>query len=173
MIFSVPTAIRFRSIVVIIYISQLNSVTMKKIIVMLLLFAPAMSWAQSQDDKQGIKDAAINYVEGFYTNDSTRLAKGLHKDLVKRIIDNRSGTSKIQTIGLKDLVGYTKAGQKMPDKNPSEPFKAEVTIYDISNGIALAKVTTNKMDMFFDYMQLGKVNGTWQVINVLWAFTKP
>jgi Putative lumazine-binding len=29
------------------------------------------------------------------------------------------------------------------------------------------------MDMFFDYMQLGKINGTWQVINVLWAFTKP
>lgn len=145
---------------------------MNKLII-LFLFVSYAAIAQSPEDKQGIKDAALNYVEGFYTNDSSRLIKGLHKDLVKRIIDNRSGTSVIQNMTVKDLVSYTKSGQKMPDKNPAEPFKAEVTIYDISNGIALAKVTTNKMDMFFDYLQLGKINGTWKVINVLWAFTKP
>lgn len=135
-----------------------------------LVISPSILYAQSEEDKRGIEEAALNYVEGFYTNDSIRLAKGLHKDLVKRIIDNRTGKSKIQTIGLKDLVSYTKAGQKMPDSNPNEKFKANVTIYDISKGIAIAKVTTNKMPMFFDYMQLGKVDGTWQVINVLWAF---
>ena len=141
-------------------------------ILTLLILIPGFVFAQSDADKTGIKEAAIHYVEGFYTNDSVRLAKGLHSELVKRIIDNRSGASKIQTIGLKELVSYTKAKQKMPDKNPSEPFKADVTIYDISNGIALAKVTTNKMDMFFDYLQLGKVDGVWKVINVLWAFNR-
>lgn len=145
---------------------------MKRIICLSLILGSHISFSQSQEDRRGIEEAAVNYVEGFYTNDSVRLAKGLHKELVKRIIDNRSGASKIETIGLKELVSYTKAGQKMPDNNPSVPFKAEVTIYDISNGIAVAKVVTNKMDMFFDYMQLGKINGTWQVINVLWAFTK-
>ena len=144
---------------------------MKKLILFFFLI-PLIGRAQSEEDKIGIRDAATHYVEGFYTNDSLRLAKGLHAELVKRIIDNRTGSSKIQTIGLKDLVNYTKAKQRMPDKNPSEPFKAEVTIYDISQGIALAKVTTNKMDMFFDYLQLGKVDGVWKVINVLWAFNK-
>ncbi len=145
---------------------------MKKIFGIFLFLVPLMGVSQSENDKIAIKQAALNYVEGFYTADTTRLAKGLHKDLVKRIIDDRSGTSKIQTIGLKDLVGYVKSGKKMPDKNPADPFKADVTIYDISNGIALAKVTTNKMDMFFDYLQLGKVNGEWIILNVLWAFVK-
>lgn len=146
---------------------------MKTLVVIVLLTASVLSFGQSVKDKSDIKEAAINYVEGFYTNDSTRIKEGLHEELVKRIIDNRSGTSIIQTISRSDLISYTKEGQKMPDNNPSEPFRADVTIYDISNGIALAKVTTNKMNMFFDYMQLGKINGEWKIINVLWAFSKP
>ena len=58
----------------------------------------------------------------------------------------------------------------MPDKKPGEPFKAIVDIYDISSGIALAKVSTNKMPEFFDYIQVGKMNGEWKIVNVLWAF---
>lgn len=143
-----------------------------KVLFVWLLLLPASAFCQDETDRAGIQKAALDYVEGFYTNDSTRIKKALHPQLVKRIIDNRSGTARIHTIGLVDLVKYTKAGQKMADPNPAEPFKAEVTIYDISRDIALAKVTTNKMDMFFDYLQLGKVNGTWQIINVLWAFTK-
>lgn len=143
-----------------------------KVSIILFLLLPVVAYTQSDADKNGIKLAALDYVEGFYTNDSVRLKKALHPELIKRIVDNRSGTARIQTMGLADLVKYTRAGQKMPDPNPAEPFKADVTIYDISRDIALAKVTTNKMDMFFDYLQLAKVNGNWQVINVLWAFNK-
>lgn len=146
---------------------------MKRILGIVIFFCPLIGVSQSEEDKNAIREAATNYVEGFYTNDSVRLAKGLHMDLVKKIIDNRTGKSLIQTIGLRDLIGYTKKGQRMPDQNPKEPFKADVVIYDIFKGIALAKVTTNKMDMFFDYLQLGKVNGEWKIINVLWAFSKP
>ena len=77
------------------------------------------------------------------------MKKGLSEELVKRIIDNRSGKSTINTIGRKELIGYVNPKYKMPDPNPAEPFKATVTIYDIKNGIALAKVTSNKMPEFF------------------------
>lgn len=143
---------------------------MKKLIAIIFILYAATAYSQTAADTAGIKEAALNYVEGFYTSDTARLAKGLSPELVKRIIDNRGGKSVLSTMGLKELVGYASSGQKMPNPNPSEPFKATVVIYDIASDIATAKVTTNKMNMFFDYIQVGKINGRWQIINVLWAF---
>lgn len=144
---------------------------MNNLISAIILLIVISSNGQTKADSLAIKSISLDYVEGFYTSDTLRLKKGLSSDLVKRMIDNRNGTSKLVTIGLKELISYTKGG-KVLDKNPKELFKAEVKIYDISNGIALAKITTNKMDFFFDYVQLGKINGEWKIINVLWAFTK-
>lgn len=142
---------------------------MKQIIALLFIGCAFSLSGQSKSDTIAIQQAALDYVEGFYTSDSARLAKGLSADLVKRIIDNRTGSSHLMTIGLKELIGYTKLG-KIPNNNPEEPFKAKIQIYDISSGIALAKVSTNKMPEFFDYIQAGKMNGEWKIINVLWAF---
>jgi hypothetical protein len=121
-------------------------------------------------DTELIKAACVDYVEGFFTQDSARLRRSMHPDLIKRIIDNRSGKSSLQTIGLQELISYLQPQYKSPDPKPSEPFTADVTIYDVRDGIALAKITTNKMPSFFDYAQLGKINGRWMIINVLWAF---
>lgn len=142
---------------------------MKQFLFIVLLTGTLSTSAQSKQDSLAIKTAALDYVEGFFTADSSRLAKAMSPELTKRIIDNRSGSSKLMTIGLKELIGYTKMG-KLPDKNPSEPFTAKVDIYDISSGIALAKISTNKMPEFFDYIQVGKMNGEWKIVNVLWAF---
>ena len=142
---------------------------MKQLIFIVFLTWSISVFAQTQQDTAAIKTTALDYVEGFFTADSSRLAKAMSPELTKRIIDNRSGSSKLMTIGLKELIGYTKMG-KMPDKKPGEPFKAIVDIYDISSGIALAKVSTNKMPEFFDYIQVGKMNGEWKIVNVLWAF---
>lgn len=142
----------------------------------ILLFALCLAFfkvsAQTAQDSMAIRKAALDYVEGFFTADTARLARGLSPDLVKRIIDNRSGKSVLNTVGRADLIGYFKTGYKMPDKNPSEPFKAQIDIYDIASDIAIAKVSTNKMSEFFDYIQVGKMNGEWKIINVLWAFNK-
>jgi hypothetical protein len=40
----------------------------------------------------------------------------------------------------------------------------EVDIQDVSHGIAAVKVTSSRAT---EYLQIGKVNGEWQVINVL------
>ncbi|MES2556707.1 MAG: nuclear transport factor 2 family protein [Bacteroidota bacterium] len=144
---------------------------MKKICLIIVLFWGSYLQAQTAADSTGIRTAATDYVEGFYTADTVRMKNGLSDELVKRIIDNRGGKSTINTIGRKELIGYVNPAYKMPDPNPTEPFKATVTIYDIKNGIALAKVTSNKMPEFFDYVQVGQLNGEWKIINVLWGFS--
>jgi hypothetical protein len=143
---------------------------MKNSMVFILLVMYLNVFAQSEKDSQSIKTACIDYVEGFFTQDSARLNKALHSGLVKRIIDNRSGEGKLVTNSLSDLLNYSKPEYKIPDAKPDEPFRATIDIYDITNGIALAKIVTNKMPAFFDYVQMGKLNNEWKIINVLWAF---
>lgn len=141
---------------------------MKKLIVLILLLWGLNLHAQTTADTVAIKTAAINYVEGFFRFDTVKLANALSPELVKRYIDNRTG--KLITIGQSELIRYSKSWQNAKDKNPDEPFTATVDIYDIAYGIAIAKVATNKMPQFFDYVQVGKINGEWKIINVLWAF---
>ena len=147
---------------------------MKIIVAILALIVAVNVSCQSQNlkaDSALIREAALNYVEGFYRGDTARMAKSMSRELVKRIIDNRSGKSKLMNTNLAELQKFA-LGQKPQDPNPGTPFRGSVIIYDISSDVALAKITTNKMTRFFDYVQMGKMDGQWKVINVLWAFYK-
>ena len=58
---------------------------------------------------------------------------------------------------------------KNPNAGTGDPFKANVIIYDIGTNIATVKVVTNKF-AFIDYLQLGRINGEWKIINALWEY---
>ncbi len=125
--------------------------------------------AQSTDSAQ-IKEAALNYVEGYYNKDVARVTKGLSPELVKRIIVKDPSGDAIQTMGFSYFALITSKNTNQNVLNPDQAFKADVTIFEIGSNIAAAKVVTNKFK-FIDYLQLGKVNGEWKVINVLWEYT--
>ena len=121
-------------------------------------------------ESAAIEKTATDYAGGFFTGDSARVASAVHPELAKRIITkDDKGNAMIQNMGASGLV-YAAMKSKKNDPNPSEPFKATVTIYDVFNGIATVKIVTNKFD-FIDYAQLAKIKGHWKIINVLWAFT--
>lgn len=127
------------------------------------LFLKAQSTAA---DTAQIKEACLNYVQGFYTGDSARVAKGVHADLAKRIVMKRM-QYRVSNMTAAQLISAA-GGHKHPD-DAGVPFNAKIDIYDIDMEIATAKIVTNKMN-FFDYVQLGKINGEWKIINVLWAY---
>ena len=144
---------------------------MKKLFVCILIACPYVLFAQaSSSDSTGVREACKNYVEGYYTADSARVSKGVHPELVKRIVTKMNNEYRIRNMSGSELVMAT-SHSKTPDKNPQEPFKISVIIYDISQDVACAKIVTNKMQ-FFDYVQLAKFNNEWKVVNVLWAFTR-
>lgn len=145
---------------------------MKKLLTILSLIIAHDLFGQTVSDSLAIKKACTDYVEGFFTQDAERMKGGLHPDLVKRIIDNHTGKSVIVSTTREELASYLKPEYKMKDPNPAEPLKTKVIIYDLTSDIAMAKITTNKMTVFFDYAQLGKIDGKWQVLNVLWAYFK-
>lgn len=121
--------------------------------------------AQSSADSTAIRSAALDYVEGWYSGDATRMGRALHPELVKRIVVNDTTTRKsvLQNMGASALVNGTRHGYGK--STPKERQQKEVVILDIFGNAASAKST---MADWIDYMHLAKVDGRWVIVNVLW-----
>jgi hypothetical protein len=128
-----------------------------------LLAAPAT--AQSAADSAGIRAAALDYIEGWYTGDAPRMERALHPELAKRMVqdDPKSHQSVLNQMGAKELVKYTREGGGRD--TPVKRRQAEVSILDIYRGAASAKVIATD---WIDYLHLARWNGRWQIVNVLW-----
>jgi len=139
--------------------------------IVVMLASGITLFGQTENDSLLIKEASLNYIEGLFTNNYERMEKALHPELAKRVImKDDKGNYRLSNMGYSELLYYTKT-LTPKDEMPDEPFKAEVIILDISTDIATIKVTQNKYK-FFDYIHLGKINGEWKIINILWARTE-
>ena len=46
----------------------------------------------------------------------------------------------------------------------------KITVFDVMKDIAIVELLSSR---YVDYLQLGKVNGQWKIINVLWQRNTP
>jgi len=128
----------------------------------LALFTPLR--AQSAADSAGIRQAALDYIEGYYDGDAARMERALHPELAKRIVrSNEQGRSMLQQMSAMTLVQGTRAGGGK-DIPVAERHK-DVTIFDIYQNAASAKIYASG---WVDYLHLAKWNGRWVIVNVLW-----
>ena len=119
----------------------------------------------AEADSAGIRQAALDYIEGWYEGNSERMERALHTELAKRIVrtDPKSGRSGLGQMSAMSLVQGTKNGG---GKNtPKEKQQKDVTILDVFENAACAKVVASD---WVDYLQLAKWNGRWVIVNVLW-----
>ena len=113
----------------------------------------------SQEDLDAIQKVALDYIEGWYEGNAERMEHSLHPELVKRTIL----PDQIVTLNKKDMVEMTQAGG---GKSFSGAKNNTITIIDIYYEIATVKVESAE---FIDYLHIGKVDGEWMIINVLWT----
>ena len=120
--------------------------------------------AQSAADSSGIRQAALDYIEGYYDGDGARMERALHPELAKRIVrTSDNGRSQLGQMSAMSLVMGTRAGGGK-DTPPAERHK-DVTILDIYQNAASAKIYASG---WVDYLHLAKWNGRWVIVNVLW-----
>ena len=126
--------------------------------------APAVP--QIEDDRAAIREAILDYVEGWWTGDVTRMQESLHPDLVKRVVfeHEATGRSMLSSMSKTDMVEHTRAGGG--SANPEQKGEVEVTIVEMAGGIATAIA---KSARYVDYLHLAKWNGRWVIVNVLWG----
>lgn len=140
---------------------------MRSILVLLMLVSfaiPAVAQTTaSPEDLAAIKQTALDYAQSWYTGDADRMEKALSPDLAKRIVRTRDGHSRIDQMGAMALVQGVRAGYGT--KTPKDQQQADVTILDTFGNVASVKCV---MSGWIDYMHIGKVDGRWVIINVLW-----
>src|SRR5688572_28104421 len=131
--------------------------------VLCLLFVYSVS-AQSDPDREAIKRTALNYAEGWYEGNAEKMEGALHPHLAKRIVrTNDKGQSGLNQMTALELVQGTRGG--FGKQTPAAEQQKEVTILDVLGGAATVKL---EMRDWVDYMHIGKFNGKWVIVNVLW-----
>lgn len=106
------------------------------------------------EEAVAIRQACLDYVEGFFESNEERVQRGVHPDLAKRSIGEDGMLSNMTR---DTLIGYA---INQVWKKPA----ISVEIFDISGNIAAALITSD----FVDYVQLAKLDGEWKIVNVLW-----
>ena len=138
---------------------------MKKI-AFLLMLGTVTNFLAAQD-KENVEKACLNYIEGFYEGDTTKLVAALKPTLYK------IGFWKNKTTGAYDFDGQMTYRQAMDyakgvlaKKNfPKADAPKKVEVLDIMKTTAAAKVTAW---WGVDYILLSKQNGKWMIEEVLW-----
>ena len=138
---------------------------MKKIIVFTLLCI-TVKFVTAQE-KEKIERACLNYIEGFYEGDSSKLIASLKPSLYKIGYWKNKNTSNYDFDGqmtYRQALDYAK--NVLAKKNFAKPDAPKtVVVQDIMNTIASAKVTAW---WGADYILLSKQGDKWMIEQVLW-----
>lgn len=126
--------------------------------------APAMPARATAADSAAIRNAALDYIEGWYTGDEARMRRALHPDLAKRFVaTDDEGRNSLYSTTAETLARQTKA--RLGTDIPVERRWRTVQILDIDGNLASVKLSSTKL---VDYMHLARWDGGWRIVNVLW-----
>ena len=126
---------------------------------------PPPVMAEDAAEEQAVTAAALDYIDGAYSGDAERMARGVHPDLTKvRVVTHpKTGGVFLDNTSASLLVEGTRAQLMMLDEDARN---IEVEIYDSRYGISTVKVVSA---MYIDHLQLAKIDDEWRIVNVLWA----
>jgi hypothetical protein len=141
---------------------------MKQILFMVMIAVFFQSlFCQSAKDSAAVRAAALDYVEGWYDGNAERMEKAVHPKLAKRIIgwskDHTKNENVLGEMNGTQLVDGTRKG--FGKGIPKEEQIKNITILSMYNNTASVKA---EMKDWIDFMHIGRWNGEWKIINVLW-----
>jgi hypothetical protein len=129
------------------------------------LTIPVAAQAQESADRAAIRNAALDYIEGWYAGDAARMERALHPELAKRIVrpGPSGGGSILDQQSAMTLVQGTRTGYGK--QTPENRRLKDVTILDVYENAASVKIVASD---WIDYLHLARWNGSWRIVNVLW-----
>lgn len=136
---------------------------MKILLVVICCLLGGVGVAQNKDSIAIVKQTT-KYIQGFYQEKPSWLEEVLHPELVKRTLRAFPNSDQyIASGGQSEMVQLCKIFNK--NGKYSESSKAQIKVLDVFKEMATVKLTA---ETWVDYIHLVKVNGKWQIINVIW-----
>lgn len=130
------------------------------------LMLPAEANAQSDADRVAVEEAVLDYVEGVYLVQPERIERSVHPDLRKLGYWRQDSAEEYEVAPmtyqqLYDLAARWNANGQVDAATAPK----EIEVFDVLDQTAIAKLTAA---WGVDYFQLGKYDGKWMIVNVLW-----
>lgn len=137
---------------------------MKKIISFATLFFAIHSY--SQDEKQNITNAVMDYVDAFYFGDTTKILRSISPAVVKYGYYRKKDATVYEgePMSYREMLDYAASVKKRNNPN-ADKLEKKIEILDYQDQIAAAKLHAW---WGTDYILLAKLEGKWMITHVLW-----
>ena len=124
-----------------------------------------------QSDMEGVRQAGLDYVLGFYEGDTVRLVRSIRPDVKKYGFDLPRGAASYvgEAMSFQEIIDYGKSVKARNRPVPADWPRA-VEVLDVQDQTAVAKVTAW---WGTDYLTLAKFDGRWMIMHVLWQSPPP
>jgi hypothetical protein len=118
----------------------------------------------SESDREAVRQAALDYVDGIYDVKPDRIQRSVHPSLVKRGFYRKDASTPYVEMPMtyEQLVNLAGSWNKGGTRDTS--IKT-VEVLEVLDQTAVAKVTAA---WGIDYMLLGKYDGAWKISQILW-----
>ena len=139
------------------------------ILALFLLVAPATARAQAGTDRDGVHQAVLDYVEGFYEGDTTRFVRSIRPEVYKYGFGRRPDGYVGMQMEWHEFHAFANRVKSGAVRTPANAPK-RIEILDVSDQTAAAKLTAW---WGIDYLLLARFDGRWMITHVLWQAPPP
>lgn len=131
----------------------------------IVLAAPTIA-QQASADREGVRRAALDYLEGFYEGDSAKLVRSVRPDARKigYYMGRGSSTYAPDEMPFAAMIEYANTFRKNGRTTPATAPR-DVIVGEVNDQTATAKVVAW---WGIDYLQLARYDGKWMIVNVMW-----
>ena len=129
-----------------------------------LLCSGALFAGVSDEDREAVEMAALDYVDGFYLSQPERIERSVSRNLSKTgFVATENGYREVPRTY--DRL-YRESGRYNADGHiDPETAPRKIEILDILDQIAVVKLSA---EWGIDYLNLAREDGRWKVIKVVW-----
>lgn len=148
---------------------------MKATLFSVMLLAAALTTAgpaaaQTAADREAVRQAALDYVEGLYTADPSRIERSVHKNLTKRGFWRAPAETTYRPESVMTFDQLMKLTADWNKDGKRDTSIKEIVVLEVLDQTASARIAAM---WGVDHMHLAKYDGRWQIINIVWQAHPP
>jgi hypothetical protein len=123
---------------------------------------------QTNSEEAAVVAVVLDYFEGWFEGDVTRMDRALHPGLAKRSLSQVDRDSaELRSLTKERMVELTAAGEGKAE-SPDGGLRIDVEVVDLYGNIASVVVHSA---VYREYLHLVRTDDGWKIVNALWHFT--